>query len=706
MNKNRLNKKSLRSPAQRSAPFLVIVSLLALTSMVCQCTPGANPSATPNSNGSLTDAEELQAVERANEVYHQSMDPDGVPDMVQLLYYLGSDPAFEAYGPSPDGSVWAHLTNGRWMTFLAPTLEAPVSSSHPTAGLSVPIPVALPEYQAVNSTISGSEASSPILADDEKFELPSNDLVLIMNSLPARFGVNPETLKRWFKDKKYDPIINDIQVDYLKFNELGIQYGVFYLATHGGVDCSEPTENHGCGRWVMTLATNTLVTEENKRAYAEDLDAHRLVYQSGIETSASYGFTEYFVSEHMSFPANSLVFIDACSGYLLQPAFSGVGASVFISWDNPAGRDSKDYFFARMLGINEISLTYDPPKPFNRPFDYEAVFLRMQQKTLTQDYYGEDVYVIGPDGKPQKSGRVSVRANLIYFHAGGSFGILRPTIERLEVDEENEKLIIVGAFGSEEGEVYMNDTQLEAAWGSKKIEADLPAADDSDGKGIIYVKVRDHESNRVPLTLWHVKFTYTEGPDQTINAYQWLDLDIYWRADLHQYRLLPDGELQHQDAITLEPAEASSATWRCQWEGSYAGISFSTESGEGSLTLTYDADPSEFMEDGTYSSTGTLDGDIHQIVDLQFIVNYDPETTCLVKTTGYGVSSTSALGFVLLPGLLRNVGDTPGLEPLLLDEKYILTEGNRDLMNDGIWPFFEWKDAKPESPPKDGETEG
>jgi hypothetical protein len=219
------------------------------------------------------------------------------------------------------------------------------------------------------------------------------------------------------------------------------------------------------------------------------------------------------------------------------------------------------------------------------------------------------------------------------------------------------------------------------------------------------VKVRDHKSNEVPLTLWHVEFTYQEGPDQTVSAYQWLDLDIYWRADVHTYRDLPDGMRQAQPIIPLVPSQASSAKWRCQWEGSYAGWSFTTESGEGDLKFTYDGDPEIFSEDGTFSSTGTLDTVLRQFVDLQFIVNYDPETMCMVTTTGYGISGTQPTTFVLLPGLLRKVGDMPGLEPLFLDEKYQLNGEDRSLLHDGDWPWLKWKTKQPENPPDDLKTD-
>jgi hypothetical protein len=712
--RNPQTRESRERPIRRPSRLFVIVSLLALTSLVCQCSPSPSSPSNPYSVGDLGEAEALQALDGANQVFQESFDSNGIPDMVQLLNYLEGNPAFQASGPSPDGSVWTYLTNGRLAIFIPPVQDAPQSTARPAAGLAAPLPVRAAARPGVSSGLPASEASSPILQGEQKFELPSNDLVLIMNGLPwnGTYAFDDVQLALWFTEQKYKVTLPEggIQVDDLYLKDKGIDYGVFIIATHGGLGCVKPTSVQ-CPEWLTALATNTRVTAENQKLYADDLDHHRLVYVGSRDDPGTYyAFTGSFITEHMHFADNSLVFMFACSGYNLASAFTAANASVVLGWDTllSGGSDAQDYFFDRMLGINRVHAAnhLTLPEPPNRPFDYVSVYNIMQQTYQDLSYANEDVYGPAPGGGYQKIDEVMVTSSLLSSHGGGSFGILRPTIEHLEVDEENEELTLVGLFGSEQGEVFINGTQLEATWDSEKIVAKLPAADDSDGTGLVYVKVRDHKSNEVPLTLWHVKFTYTEGPDQTIDAYQWLDLDIYWRADIHMYRSLPDGFLSAQGTIPLEPAEASSATWRCQWEGSYAGFSFTTDSGEGSLTLTYDGDPDVFTSDGTFSSTATLDGLLRQIVSLQFIVNYDPETTCKVTTSGGGISDTSAIGFVLLPSLLRNLGDTPALQPLFLEDKYQLTGGNRDLLHDKQWPWFKWDTTPGENPPDDKKTDG
>jgi hypothetical protein len=53
------------------------------------------------------------------------------------------------------------------------------------------------------------------------------------------------------------------------------------------------------------------------------------------------------------------------------------------------------------------------------------------------------------------------------------------------------------------------------------------------------------------------------------------------------------------------------------------------------------------------------------------------------------------LGFVLL----RSVLESPFWDPFKLDNKYVFKGGLRDLINDNPWPWLDWQDAEPTSPP-------
>jgi hypothetical protein len=447
----------------------------------------------------------------------------------------------------------------------------------------------------------------------------------------------------------------------------------------------------------MTYAlwTSTPVSKEFDMEYEADLDNQNLAYMlaqtRGDLTTRPlewrYAITDRFIRAYMSFSDDSLVFIDACgslgSTSTLPDAFGEKHVSVLVGWTEPTGSwDRPDYFFDRLLGVNNDKAhpyeNVSKPEPPNRPFDVDSVLMAMQAHGQTPVTFTRD--------------KTTYTTHLVIRRLGGSFAILRPTIDTLVVHEDKPTLELWGMFGEEQGQVTIGGTEAAIeTWERYKIIVTLPAADQGGGSGDVIVKVRKHESNAVPLTLWHVKFTYTEGPEQTITAYQHLYLDIYWRADVHRYRSVPDGELHDQDAVKILPADGSSGSWDCTWAGSYAGFAFTTETGSGELPFNR-----EIGANG-WTSSAKLDPENHEVSHLEFEMNFDPETICVVRSEGYGVSDTKGLGFVLLPSLLDEFNPAaPVTEPLKLDDQWMLVGANRDLMHDGMWPWLKWKDADPE----------
>jgi len=108
-----------------------------------------------------------------------------------------------------------------------------------------------------------------------------------------------------------------------------------------------------------------------------------------------------------------------------------------------------------------------------------------------------------------------------------------------------------------------------------------------------------------------------------------------------------------------------------------------------------------------FTSTTQLVPEKKQVTNLSFSLNFEPEHTCVTETTGAGYTTQTALGFVLLPSLLDEVSpDYPVTSPLILNEKWVLEGGNRDLMNDKQWPWLEWADAPGTPAPDKHETPG
>jgi len=672
--------------------------LLSLATLFCTLRSSGAPG---GQSGPIDDGERIATLDAISEVVETSTLPDGEVDRAALLKYFESNPAFELSGEAPDGSVWARFTDGRLVIIPASVAEAPDEAA------TTPSPASdlLPPYGEPltgDTTVSleharGGRAVYSLRQQGAGFNLPMSDTAIVMDSLGAGFAHPGAKINSWLKQNHYSSSTPEPSVDELKKVR---DVGVFYISTHGGQGClgefeacqavqtpgATPTSRT---EYTYALWTTTSVTAEDDIIYKADLDGKYLAYmlaepsedQAGVWR---YAITGKFVAEKMSFSTDSLVFIDACSsmGSTLPSDLKEAGASVVVGWTaSTSSKDRPAYFFDRMLGINKSPYTGFPkkPDPDNRPFDVDSVMRAMNKARAST--------IVGVGGKGGSTTLVATRLQ-------GSFSILRPTIERLVVNEENSELEIYGVWGDSWGKVTIGGTEVavKGEWNSKKLVVELPDADQSGGKGNVIVRVRDHESNAVPLTLWHVKFTYTEGPQQTVTAYQHLYLDVYWRADVHRYRDLPDDTSFHeQKPFFIEPADSSSGSWDCDWHGSYAGLSFTTVTGAGDLPF------NRKVGTNGWTSAAQLDPGDHTISHLEFEMNFDPETICVVKSEGYGVSSTGGLGFVLLPSLLDEIlPDAPVTEPLKLDGQWMLVGANRDLMHDGKWPYLKWEDTKPE----------
>ena len=689
----------------------LIISVLALASLVCSLPiPGMGS----GGGQEISDEERTQALEDLGAFTDSLMGTNDDFDRQALAEHIESLPEFEAAGIAPDGSVWGRFNDGRPVIF--PVYFVPAPDIDPMETPSSVNPLLSEDKSDVTKNVnvqlkslhsdlkskgtSGGLLSMPAFQSQGDYELPESDLAFVMNALGNSYGavstyvaVSLGSFGKYRNSDESKPTVENLKA--VK------NAGVFFIFTHGGAGCMKGKCDQGgeergeFGGWFYSLWTATKQSDEKDKFYKDELDKIRLVYMyAQFETKDDpetlevegkpewhYAITEDFILEHMSFSKNSLVFVQACSSMYtdIELGFKEKGAAFYAGWTRPTYNHlAPRYFFDRLTGTN----LFEKINPPNRPFDYKTVFETMKNdptlSTATTGEYGLSVLEFDS------------------FH--GESGILIPSIKYMEVNEEKKELTLHGMFGSKAGEISIGGQQvkLKGDWDAEKLVVELPPAKSAGGKGDVVVTVGRHASNKAPLTLWHVKFKYTEGPEDIIGGYHWLDLDIYWRADVHKFREKPDDDVPlAQSTIKLEPADDSSAKWSCEFDGYFGEIKFSTESGEGELPFT--------REEGKYgfSSTATLEINDRQMKNLQFLVNYDPETTCMVRTTGPGADITSALGFVALPSALENVFDHPALEPLKFTEKYKLVgEENRDVLGLGSWPYLKWEDTEAESPPE------
>lgn len=649
------------------------LSALALLALFCSLTPGGAPS---GPQGQISDDERIRTLQEIGAEFEAVVADDTPEARARLAESLRSRAEFEAAGVAPDGSVWAQFRDGRSVVFppaaeSADETEGSTGLAHPAAGAASP---SSPEYLERRDLVEGRDraAGRPSLGG-----LPESRKAVVMTALGDRFGTGHTLIARWLGAKGYDVASPEPTVDELKAVR---DAGVFYLRTHGGAVQTFDTERvpDEFSEWLYSLGTATPISAANDARYRDDLAAGRLTYMYAEFKTAEtdewhYAITIHFIRKYMSFSPASLVFIDGCTtfDYDVRFGFADAGASVYIGWSKvKAGDEAARYFFDRLLGANEYK-KQDPP---NRPFDYRSVLEAMGRAGLDVNTYAG--------------------ARLAAHDRDGRFSLLVPSIRNLEIDEAKAELTLTGGFGPEEGEVEIAGTAATVrSWSEEEIRVELPPADQPGGSGDVIVRVRDHESNAVPLTLWHGTFEYQEGPYLPV-IYSWLRVDLYLRADIHRRRDRPDEEAQDPPPIEVRAAPGSTAEWECDVSGTHAGMTM-----EGSGTGPVPRMEPEGSEYG-FDFEGSLDVTQNQLVDGTFTVRVEPETVCFTRSEGFGVTLEGYIDFLMLPVL-----ESP-LDPIKMDDLYTILGENRVLLP-GIseTETLEWQDMPAEHPP-DEETPG
>lgn len=608
---------------------LILLSALGLLALFCSF-----PSATA---APIPDEERLQVLDEIGAEFEAVVADDTAEGRARLAEQLQSRAEFEDAGLAPDGSVWARFLDGRMVVF-PPSPEPPGEANRGSPGLLQPVPASgFPAAHGAESAPSAAIRRS--LGRSASGGLPDSDRAVVMTTLGDSFGTGHASIAGWLEDKGYEVSSPPATVEDLKAVD---DVGVFYLNTHGG---AMPTEDFSGVRdefseWLFSLATATLVSAANEARYAEDLTAARLtyVYEEFMTTGTKewhYGITIHFIRQYMSFSPASLVFIDACGSFDfdMKFGFQGAGASAYLGWTKPISGDVEArYFFDRLLGVNEVR-KQDPP---NRPFDAGRVL--------------EAMAAAGLDVNRSAGGR------LMIHERDGRFSLLTPSLRHLEVDEPGEKLVLMGSFGQEEGEVEIGGAEAALiSWSDEEISVRLPSADEAGGWGEVVVRVRDHESNPVPLTLWHGELRYDEASGNYAPVLvATTTFDLYFRADVHPRRERPDEE-PVEPVVDFLSSPGSRAEYECAGTESVGmGITFS-HSGNGEIPMVL---PPQVPDTGFYFE-GKVDT-VGDRVDLVDVWVDDTEEECLITVTGAPLPvepmPTGIGGFQCLDILLRSWG--------------------------------------------------
>lgn len=275
-----------------------------------------------------------------------------------------------------------------------------------------------------------------------------------------------------------------------------------------------------------------------------------IYHPEGEDLRCNWAITDRFVRTYWSFAKNAFVYLDTCHPLRLvseqfRTALHARGASVIAGWTwrgiyNIAA-ETAAFVFDRLLGANELVATFPVPVPSEqdatgkkqRPFDWAAVQEDMRKKGLGQAY-------------DSKYGEMS---ELMFDPVGpGDFGLLRPSIKYVEVDEEESTLTLHGLFGQRQNrgeKVTVNGVELAikewSSEGDRILCEGLPQKGDG-SEGPVVVEINGIQSNRVPLSGWHGDFTYKlEKAGEQIAT---VNFPVFLRGDVHRVRDRP-GEQPH-----------------------------------------------------------------------------------------------------------------------------------------------------------------
>ncbi|MNX26658.1 hypothetical protein D3C86_567310 [compost metagenome] len=290
--------------------------------------------------------------------------------------------------------------------------------------------------------------------------------------------------------------------------------GFFYINTHGGV---KHTRHQDTGSPQMySIQSSTLIdpTLEAQPDFQADLAAFRLTYftaYNGLATVDSkgeeimlkdtrYGITAAFVDTYWEFAQDSVVVINACNSansadndrvidFLV--ACHRKNAGLYLGWTEicspPAAFDIPKYCVDRMLGAN----LFKPHTPKQRAFTGEEVIAHMQRKNLNHDTGNgtkTGAYFIA---KPNPRSAVS--------------HILSPSIHHVEVDELNDQLNLIGAFGRRQGKVFVDGSERQVVrWEHELVVCDLPRVG-AGSRGPVWVELGADRSNRRTVSQWNIR---------------------------------------------------------------------------------------------------------------------------------------------------------------------------------------------------------
>jgi len=429
-------------------------------------------------------------------------------DALTVAYLLSNDAVHSAGVSDSAGNVWACFDDDR----VALLIDKEFSAPEPP--------------RLTRSALQRAERS----AFGPGSELPVSKKAQLMNALEARWHNSCPAISSMLTTSGYQCTSPAATLEKLVSVD---DLGVFYFASHAGTG-EDRQGGPVFGIWTSSPGDSNLDKLQPARSHWADRElcyAWCEVQQAdgSLKKECHYAISANFIRNEMSFPTNSLVFIDACTSLKeeIRAAFWDKGASVYCGWNDLTSGSSylvSETFFDLLCGTDDVN----PQYPRQRPFLFDWVRDWMIQ-------HGENL-------DPSGNAVLSMNRN----PASPQFGLLRPTIFRMYVHDAAsdpvDYLEIEGDFGLDPGaadrEVKIGGAAFaNVIWSEHIILVDNFPRTGQGSYGDVVVSVRGHTSNTAHLTRWNLPVKYIEwGPGSLQKQF---NLNFIVRGDADQYRNIP-----------------------------------------------------------------------------------------------------------------------------------------------------------------------
>lgn len=340
-----------------------------------------------------------------------------VAETPRILAFLRSRPEIASANVEPldDRTIWATFTDGRLL--IISRNREPDPSLRPNRGR------------------DGEQAGSA---------LPGNDEASLFFSFAESYFSNAASVVA--------PVMATMGFDgaasatgtLAQYQNLG-QTSVLYIDSHG-VPRTDPEGNQ-----MIYLQSGTFLTDDTDDAYQADLATQDLAYvgRYGSQKPHALYFSPRWVRRNVRLTSPALVFANTCYSLMnssMSDAFRSVGATAYIGWNKAvADKDAAQTayrLFDQLAGKPLVGAYNNQSEHPSLPQTWASAVAHLRSKTrpggtllLSQSQRGCEMVT-----------------------AGTNFGLgpIRPVIQSVIVNEENNRVILSGTFGATRGTVSGN----------------------------------------------------------------------------------------------------------------------------------------------------------------------------------------------------------------------------------------------------------